>query len=213
MKLAAGFLFVIGMHATAAPISLQNVTLLSGPQNFTSGALTSNTNAFLVLERSQFVLPSQVTLDTLTNGITYSTFWPGTSSTLPAGTLVDVWLFHVQRSGFSLGALTSTIDFGAPILGYAGRGICGLGGACLSSTDAFGTPGSVYATGPLRGLELLISADSILQSSNSAVTISALTSALSLDEVRIFTVANPEPGSVVLVGIAFCLLAAARRLR
>ncbi len=213
MKIAAGILLVIGMHATAAPISLQNATLLSGPQILTSGALTSNTTAFLILERSHFLLPSQVTLDTLTRGITYSTFWPGTSSTLSAGTQVDVWLFHVQRSGYSLGSLTSTIDFGAAILGYAGRGVCGLGGTCLSSTDALGHPGSVYAAGPLRGLELLISGDSILQSSNSAVTLSAVTNAFFLDEVRIFTVSNPEPGTVAMIGIAACILAAARRLR
>jgi hypothetical protein len=213
MKRAAVLLLFICVHATAAPTFLQNATLLSGPQILTSGSLTSNTSAFLILERSQFVLPSQVTLDTLTNGITYSTFWPGTSSTLPAGTLVDVWLFHVQRSGYSLGNLTATIDFGAPILGYAGRGICGLGGACLSSTDAFGNPGSVYATGPLRGLELLISGDSIMQSSDSAVTISAITSAFFLDEVRIFTVSNPEPGTLLLTGISLFLFAARRRFR
>mgnify|MGYP003329743953 CR=1 FL=1 len=213
MKLAALIICAAGAHANAATVTLQNAILLTGAQNLTSGALTSNTNAFLIQERSRFLLPSEITLDTLTNGITYSTFWPGTSSTLPAGTLVDVWLFHVQRSGFSLGNLTSTIDFGAPILGYAGRSLCGLGGACLSSTDAFGNPGSVYSAGVLRGLELLIGNDTILQNSNSAVTISAVTNAFLLDEVRIFTVSNPEPGTIVMMGVAFGVLAAVRRLR
>lgn len=213
MKLTLGLIFLFGLQTYAAPFTLQNAIALNGPQNLTSGALTSNTNGFLILERSQYRLPKAVTLDTLADGITYSTYWPGTSSTLPAGTLVDVWLFHVQRSGYSLGNLTSTIDFGSPILGYAGRGTCGFGGACLASTDAFGNPGSTYAAGPLRGLELLISDDTILQNSISMVTISAVTNAFFLDEVRIFVAPTPEPATWLLTGLAIGLLEIARRRR
>ena len=83
----------------------------------------------------------------------------------------------------------------------------------MSSTDAFGNPGSVYSASLLRGLELLIGNDAILQNSNSSVTISAVTNAFLLDEVRIFTVSNPEPGTIVMMGVAFGVLAAVRRLR
>jgi len=132
---------------------------------------------------------------------------------LAAGTMVDVWLFHVQRSGFSMSGLTSTIDFGAPVLGYAGRSLCGLGGACLAGTDVFGNPGSSYANHALRGLELLPNRDSITQLTLSSVSITAVTNAFTLDEVRIFTESQPEPGTLVLTAIAFGVIAAARRIR
>ncbi|MBM3768921.1 MAG: hypothetical protein FJW32_26365 [Acidobacteria bacterium] len=203
----------LSLPSYSAPITSANVTLLSGPQNLTAGALTSNSNTFLILERTQFVLPAAVTLDTLTIGVTNSTLWPGTSTTLAAGTVVDVWLFHVQRSGFSLSGLTSTIDFGAPVLGYAGRSFCGLGGACVAGTDVFGNPGSSYATNVLRGLELLPNRDSITQVALSSVSITAVTNTFTLDEVRIFTESQPEPGTWVLTAIAFGVIAAARRIR
>ncbi len=205
------FFLTLSLAMSAAPTTSGNVTILTGPQNLTSGSLTSNTNTFLIQERVNYALPSAVTLDTLTNGITYSTFWPGSSSTLPAGTLVDVWLFHVQRSGISLGNLTSTIDFGSAILGYAGRSVCGLGGACPADTDVHGGPGNTYAASLLRGIELLVSNDTITQNSNSSVTILARTSSLTLDEVRIFVVSTPEPGTMAGTGIALAALALLRR--
>jgi hypothetical protein len=205
------FLFLtLTLAMSAAPTTSGNVTILTGPQNLTSGSLTSDTNTFLIQERLNYALPSAVTLDTLTNGITYSTFWPVTSSTLPAGTLVDVWLFHVQRSS-SLGNLTSTIDFGSPILGYAGRSVCGLGGTCPAATDVHGGPGNTYAASLLRGIELLISNDTITQNSNTSVTILARTSPLTLDEVRIFVLSTPEPGTMAGTGAALAALALLRR--
>jgi len=206
MKLA--FLsLTLSLAMSAAPTTSGNVTILTSPQNLTSGSLTSNTNTFLIQERLNYVLPSSVTLDTLTNGITYTTFWPGTSSTLPAGTLVDVWLFHVQRSGLSLGNLTSSIDFGSQILGYAGRSVCVGGGTCPADTDVHGGPGNTYAASALRGLELLVSNDTITQNSNTSVTILARTNSLLLDEVRIFVVSTPEPGTMAGTGIALTALA------
>ena len=205
------FFLTLSLAMSAAPTTSGNVTILTGPQNLTSGSLTSNTNTFLIQERVNYALPSAVTLDTLTNGITYSTFWPGSSSTLPAGTLVDVWLFHVQRSGFSLGNLTSTIDFGSAILGYAGRSACGLGGTCPADTDVHGAPGNTYAASLLRGIELLVSNDTITQNSNTSVTILARTSSLTLDEVRIFVVSTPEPGTMAGTGLALAAMALLRR--
>ncbi|MBM3786717.1 MAG: hypothetical protein FJW30_20350 [Acidobacteria bacterium] len=187
------FVLLLSAAAYGAPITTPNVQTLTGPVDLRFGALTSDSTLYLVSERTAYSVPSDITLDALATGVTYSTFWPGLTSTIFAGARVDVWLVHSQRTSNTLGNLSATIDFGATILGVSGRAICGLGGACPSDTDAHGDPANQYSgLSVLRGLELLISQDSIQQLSPTALALTLRTSRFFMDEIRVFTLSQPD---------------------
>jgi hypothetical protein len=213
MRRTLSVVLLLSCIAPAAPLTSSQVSVLSGAQDFTFSGLNSNQQIFLVSERTQYVLPSDVLLDTLPTGGGGSVPWPGSTVVLGAGTVVDVWLLYARRSSFVPALLTGSIDFGVPILGYSGRTICGLGGSCPADTRQHGNPASVYPSLPIgAGLELGLLGDRIQQTSNGSVSVSMLTNRILLDQVRIFTDGTtPEPSSYLLIAAGLLALLAARR--
>lgn len=212
MKKVLSLLILATASLFATLTTSANVEIVTSPVDLQIGSLNSNSKVFLIPERSFYVLPNAVTLETLDIGTTYNNYWPGDLTVIPAGTVVDVWLIHFNRSSLLLGQQTASFDFGAPILGVAGRSTCLIPNTvCPGDTDQYGNPANTYSNIQfLRGLELLLGEDSIRFDSDSKLTIKSTTSRLTIDEVRVFTLSNvPEPATaglvaMLLVGFGIC---------
>ncbi len=194
---------------SASIVTSANIQVTAPAVDLRLGSLTSDSKVFLIPERSFYVLPADLSLETLNVGTTYSTSWPGLSTTIQAGTLVDVWLLHFNRNSFILGQQTASVDFQSAILGVAGRSTCLLPNTvCPADTDSYGNAANTYTNIQfLRGLELLLGEDSIRFDTANKLTVKAFTSRLTMDEVRIFTASQvPEPGTA-LVAAGLLLLA------
>jgi hypothetical protein len=201
---------------SAAPIVPGNVEIRTGPQTLGIGSLTSNSRIFLILEREGYALPSDLLLETLNTGTTYSNFWPGLTTTVPAGTRVDVWLLHFNRSGLAPGSQSATINFNAAILGLAGRATCGLPNAvCPGDTDVHGNPLSTYPVLQLgRGADLFIGLfnDSVRLDNATTLSVTLQSTSITQDQIRVFTVSSmPEPASFALLALPLAAIAFRRK--
>jgi hypothetical protein len=207
----SGFFLLLTIPAIAAPIVPSNVEVRTGPQTFTIGSLTANNRMFLILEREGYIMPNDQVLETLNQGTTYTNLWPGLTTTVTAGTKVDVWLLHFNRSGILAGSQAATINFTQTILGLAGRAVCGLPNAvCPADTDVHGNPLSTYPTIQLgRGIDLFFGllADSIRLEDATTISVSLQTSSITQDQIRIFTTsAIPEPTTYALLALPLAAL-------
>lgn len=142
-------LLMLGTTCHCAPILIDDIAdmvLLTGSQDFSENALQSNTQIYVFQERSNYVLPSDVTVDATSPG-TYSSD-PGTA-TITAGTSVNAYIVHMdvtqQTTHGSIGGNPSAggITFDYPIIGVIGMA------ANLDATDSvLGDPDSTYSPVP-----------------------------------------------------------------
>lgn len=171
------------------------------PLNMQLTGWTSNSNVALVLERSFYLLPSQITLETLNLGTQYNllTPFPGSTSNIAAGTQVNVWLLHSHAQ--TAATFNGSVDFHERILGFGLRSLCGLGGVCPADLDSLGHPSVAYPQISVgRGLEILLG-DRITQDSLSSISFRMVNTLATMDEIRIVTLAVPEPATWMGAGM------------
>lgn len=213
MKSLLAAFFCSLAYLGATPTTSSNVQFVTPPLSVQFTGWTSNSNVALIQERSFYVLPSQITLETLNLGTQYNllTPFPGSTVNVPAGTAVDVWLLHGHAQ--TLATFNGTVDFQAPILGFGLRTVCGLGGVCPADLDSLGHPSVAYPQISLgRGLELLLG-DRITQDSLTSISFRMLNTLATMDEIRIVTLAVPEPGTCAAVLVALLLGGWTRRIQ
>jgi hypothetical protein len=194
----------------ATPTTSANVQIVTPPMNMQLTGWASNSTVAMVLERSFYFLPSEITLETLNLGTQYNvlTPFPGSISNIAAGTQVNVWLLHSHAQ--TAATFNGSVDFHEQILGFGLRSLCGLGGVCPADLDSLGHPSVTY---PLisvgRGLEILLG-DRITQNSMSSISFRMVNTAITMDEIRVVTLATPEPGTFLGVGLAVLALLSRR---
>lgn len=183
----------------ATPTTSANVQFVAPTLSLEFTGWSSNSHVALILEQSFHVLPQQITLETLNLNTEYGllTPLPGTTANIAAGTRVDVWMLHSRAS--TAATFTGSVDFQAPILGFGLRSTCFLGGVCPTELDGLGHPSVTYPMISLgRGLELLLG-DRIRQNSASSINFRMVNTALTMDQIRIVTLAPvtqmPEPST------------------
>jgi hypothetical protein len=205
MKYPLAAFFCSLAYLGATPTTSSNVQLVTPPMSVQFTGWTSNSNVALVLERSFHVLPSQITLETLNLGTQYNAFTPftGSTATISAGTEVNVWLLHSHAQ--TAATFNGRVDFHAPILGFGLRSLCGLGGVCLADLDSLGHPSVAYPQISIgRGLEILLG-DRITQDSLSSISFRMLNTLITMDQIRVVTLAVPEPGTWTTVLLTLLL--------
>jgi len=134
-----------GGQSIEGPITLQ----AEMPPSLEFGRVESNSTAFLYVEKSDFVLPAHVSVDTDSPGY-YATRGDFSGGMVPAGNRVDVYYLHYDPVGNQNSVIENgRINFSAKILGV----ICQTGS--LDSTDgALGNSGTLYPNGKVgRGFE------------------------------------------------------------
>jgi len=117
------------------------VTTISNPPSVVFNDFESNTKIYMFNERTNYELPTSVTVDISRPGY-YPNNYTRTSSVIPAGTVVDCnFVFH-DPVGRSRTRVEGSITMTSEILGI----ICTLGS--LDATDGvLGKPGTQYDTG------------------------------------------------------------------
>jgi len=187
-----------------------SVVPISPPLDLRTGATESpdknNLSIFLIQER-QVTLPD----DLLVDGLVDTIMGPG--GVLPAGTVVQSWLFHFDKPGADDTNRTASgvYNFKAPIVGvlFTEDG--------LDDTDQlFGNPGTIYPTGVYyRDSDDSSDPPDMWSIVNPKVIhFDALQNdGVGIDQVRVLTSSVPEPstlviwciiGVVALLGIALC---------
>ncbi|MCW5982385.1 MAG: PEP-CTERM sorting domain-containing protein [Bryobacteraceae bacterium] len=179
---------VFASGVMAGPIVSGDLALLSMPGSVLTGALTSDTTAYL--------LPEALKL-TVTSGL--SSLWG-----IATGTLVDVWLIHSDPVS-SRGEYSGSVEFGKDILHVDTLA------SSISAADPLlaSSTGTAYPTGD--GWRGIGPKDSLTVSGARTADFSFIT-ITGVDQARIITEAEtPEPATLSLVGAGAVLLGLARR--
>ncbi len=124
--------------------------LAAPPSNIAVGAYESDTHAFVFAERTNFVLPSDVTADFAQPG-TYDQAGDltGKVTTIAAGTVVNSYYVHVDQTDVGQPIIRATITFPDPIIGVI------LTSAGLdASWSVLRVPTTTYPSGAAVGYEL-----------------------------------------------------------
>jgi hypothetical protein len=162
-----------------------------------SGDPQSNTAAFVWSERTNFVLPTNVSVNMTGPGTSNSGNGYNPSPGLVAsGTPVDTYIFHSDPVGGAAHTYDFTVTSSTPILGVIDT-ISGLAG-----TDSLlGSPTTTYPGASTdRALE---GADTLMWGAGNTLTVHLDTSSF-VDEFRIMVAqatAVPEPGTLALAGV------------
>lgn len=213
--------FVVNSAALADSIStVGQVTVLdSPPASVAHGALTSDQTAYVFFE-GETVLSAPLQVDISEPGV-YTTVAGLTPAEIPAGTAVDSYFFTdepvtVPASGER--TYLAGITFSTEILGVI------VETPDLDDSDAeLGAPGTSYPppTDLYSGLELNTPGCSGSTCGDDAVRVTANDETIDIrslvresaeDQVRILTLAVPEPGTVVLGSLGLLFYAIVRRL-
>jgi len=136
-----------GGGASLPPGGAGSLVMLDSPPPTLVGGQNEHPKLQIFKERSAFVLPQDVTCDTDQPQRIYEGVGPEVS--IPAGTVVDVYMGHFDAPGSGGTATNSTLTFSSEILGVI------VSNKTLDASDAIiGLPGVDYPTGnPSRRLE------------------------------------------------------------
>lgn len=200
----ASFPTFISTSCLAGIAGLQgDIEMIDPPSSVQLGALESNTTMRVFLEKTNFVLPSPISVDIAGAGRADmdNRNTPPTPGQIPAGTRVDVFLIHHDRVGMSEGGLVGQVSTDTDILGVIhSDGLLDMSDAIL------GAAGTVYPNGlALRGMVVDPTEGDgefvdVLNTPGGVRRLDVLSQVGEvLDQVRVLTVAGvPEPGAVLL---------------
>ena len=117
------------------------VTPITAPPSVVFNDFESNTKIYMFTERTNYDLPTQITVDITDSGY-YSNNYARTSSVISAGTTVDSHFVFFDPVGSQNSTVTGSITMSAEILGI----IC-TRGSLDATDDVLGKPGTNYPTG------------------------------------------------------------------
>ena len=194
-----------------------DLVALGGAQDVSASGLQSDTEAYLIVERIDYELPSDLEVDVTTSG-TYATNQP--NETLLAGQKINSYLFHVDPvtlDPLELGTkdpesgdhVVGTIVFQYPVLG-----IIATDGLLNTSDSLVGNPLSTYSPYPeQRGFwegwdQFTLSEDQMTLTINSVRVGTTLQYA---DQIRIITAPEPTTGLLLMGLLSFAGLSRKRR--
>jgi len=166
-----------------------NVVLIAPPPSVVFGQVESNTAIPYFIERENYTLPESVTVDISKPG-RYDNNYGSTSTTIPAGTVVNCTFLFFDPVGSQNATSSGAITMSGEIVGI----ICT--DSRLNATDAvLGRPGTAYATGQSsRGFEN--NAEKVtLEDDRRTFTIHQFQSTFPGENVRILTVGRAEGSS------------------
>lgn len=191
-------LCVAGLAAAASGTIISTagmVTQIPAPGNAFPGSLTAF-NAWAWNEQSQVPLAA-MPVDMITN--------PSNTSAPVAGNLTALVDSHfIHFDGIPGTTISGSVTFATPIIGVQYRDLW------LDFSDPLVTPGTVYPTGfVMRGWSNTTGADFLDVNGNVLQFNMSATGQPDFEQVRVFTVATPAPGSLALLGLGG--LAAIRR--
>ncbi len=199
-----------------------DIQLIAPPSSVMMNALESDTNGWAFTERQNVVLQNNLSVDWLAAN--------DSAGTIAMGTTINSTFLHFDPVGANGGqvdikTIMGSLTFDTPILGMIWTGApcpppCPLSPMNLDASDYLGNPGTLYPTGELgRGFEVdpfyasLGSQDFATSNSNLTVMISASAVPTFSDQLRVITVALPEPNSIGLLLIGMLLVAGQVRRR
>ena len=166
-----------------------NVVLIAPPPSVVFGQVESNTAIPYFIERENYTLPESVMVDISKPG-RYDNNYGSTSTTIPAGTVVNCTFLFFDPVSSGPGTSSGAITMSGEIIGI----ICT--DAKLNATDPIlGRPGTAYATGQgSRGFEN--NAEMVtLEADLRTFTIHNFYSTFPGENVRILTVGGAEGSS------------------
>jgi hypothetical protein len=183
-----------------------HVQILSGPQAFTNnGPLQSDTDIFFFKERSDYVLPSNLTVDVTQPGTYVTNNLPSSTSEISSGTQIDSYLIHMDVLNTKTFTNAATILFSNTILGLI------LIDPQLTDSDWVGDPNSLYSPPPKARWVMEPHDQITLENDRRTLVIDSLRVGKQGfgDQIRIITSPEtivPEPavaGLVVFAGFSF----------
>ncbi len=191
-----------------------NVIFVAPPPNVVLTTFEDNTNVRLFREQSGLMLPIEIAVDVTMSGLVDSSR-DRTPARLAAGTHLDSYLLHADplSHGIPIRMYAGSVTFDRPILGaMITYDSLTASDALLGSATTNYIPPEVF-----RGFEgpgFRVSHPSVsdsLEISADFLTLSfAFRTESRMDQIRIVTVANPEPSTLLLVSLAAVALAQMR---
>jgi hypothetical protein len=181
-----------------------NLVWLTGTQDFSRGAMNSDTDIYVHLERTYYTTQTDITVDLLVDDPSDAGQYgsdPG-DETLASGAYVHVYFVHMDVNNSTTHTNAGSITFDEQIVAIIGRR------TNLDDTDnSLGEPNSTYTpTPPYRGFW---ENDDVLTISSDLRTITIdsihVNSGNPADQFRVL-VRVPEPGTAV-TGAVFALAA------
>lgn len=181
--------------------------LAAAPGSVVEGALESDTDAYLFVEKSDHTLSADLDVDATTNG-SYTSNGDLTPGTINQGTNVASYFLHTDSVGTNGDeTYTGRIEFAQNILG-----VIALIPTLDNSDAELGAAGTTYPNGGslnnFRGYEL--GSDKFFVVSGNVLEYSSRVTGR-MDGLRIVTEAVPEPGTMALVGFGLAAFAARRK--
>ncbi|MDJ0660362.1 MAG: Ig-like domain-containing protein, partial [Crocosphaera sp.] len=121
--------------------TIGNTTEIAPPSSITLGSLESNSEAFVFLEQSGLVLPSDLDVNiTLPGNVTGS----GSTSpgTVASGTVINSYFLHFDPIARNTATISGSITFNSDVIGVI------FGNNLLNNTDSLlGASDTIYSTG------------------------------------------------------------------
>jgi hypothetical protein len=171
------------------------------PPSLLRNAFESDTAIALIEERTNFSLPSAVSLDVDGTPGLYDNFTDLTGGELSVGERVDIHILHFDPVGIPRTPVRAagSVTFARPIIGLA------LLRATLDASDVYGAPGTIYPTLALSSFrEFELGGGGTGVSDTAEISLDRLTLSLNwggtefFDQLRVFT-AVPEPSSLAIL--------------
>lgn len=208
----AATVLLAGASAQGAIVSGSGaVSVISAPTSVAPGALESNTTVYAFNEKQGLVLTSALAVD----------FIPplfASAGTIASGQKVDSHFVHFDRAGATgTNTLSGSVTFDGIILGLifdngSLDGTDGLLGSASTTYPASGNPGRRFDFGPEASTDIFT-----ISGGQLTFNFTSVTSGINIDQMRIVTATPaapiPEPGSLVLAGLALLSLAGMRSRR
>ena len=195
--LFAAVLANVQTQASIVSVTSSWVKQLSGPQDFSQNGLKSDSEIFLEQEQQSFVLSTNLQLDVTTPGSYDKDTFVFSTTNLPAGTIVDSFLLHVQPDAKTIHETNklTTITFDREIIGLI------MSRTSLTNSDSVvGNSANTYDPPPnARHFSVTEPTDAFtLSQDRLSFSIDAIHVGVGYgDQVRVITV--PEPAAISLV--------------
>ena len=162
------------------------------PRSIVTNEFESNSDIRLFSELQNFTLPVDLAVNISLAG-TYNSAANLTPATIPAGTVVNSYLLHLDPAGSTLVNLTGSVTFPQDIVG-----VTVFTNDLINTDSLLGIPGTTYPTHSARGLELGTGPfdDSLTIRSGVRTLDVQLGASFPGDDLRIITLSVPPSATV-----------------